>query len=68
MSFNDKNGLEFFGRFAGFFGTYLFFTISLFLILTWLGKLPKSWSLLNFAPFTSLVVLIGFTLTKFYKS
>lgn len=59
MLFNTKDGADWWAEKLGFFFSWLVFTCALFVLLSFLGKLPLSWSFFHIAGITISIVAVG---------
>lgn len=55
------------GQKAGFYFSYLLFTVIIFLILTYLGKIPPSWNIYYIGGITLGITLAGSIIKKYLK-
>lgn len=65
MKFEQSKSVEKIGEKIGYIFSYFIFTTILFFILTFLNKLPSSWTYFHIMAVTLLVALIGSTITRF---
>ncbi len=70
MKFEDnlRNLTQNFGRIIGFFGMYIIFTLIFFYFLSWLGKIPESWTLFHTSLITSSIILFGIIINLILRS
>lgn len=55
------------GWVSGYAAAYLFFTIALFFMLTFLKKLPAGWSYLHMAGVTAILAILALTVKRLLK-
>ncbi len=67
MVFEQDTSFKRFGEKAGFLFAYFFLTTVLFLILTFLNKIPVSWSYFHIMGVTFLITLFGILTRRFLK-
>ena len=67
MYFEESNKIEKLGEKLGFVFSYFIFTTILYLILSFLNKIPESWNVLHLAPITLIIILAGLLIQKLLK-
>ena len=67
MIFDQKQPLERLGWISGYIAAYLLFTTVSFFMLTFLKKLPGSWSYLHMAGITVLIAIVALTVKRLLK-
>tara|TARA_Y100000310_G_scaffold39520_1_gene37075 strand:+ start:2435 stop:2647 length:213 start_codon:yes stop_codon:yes gene_type:complete len=65
---NHNNVLENAGKGIGFLVTYIIFTLIFFYILSFLGKIPESWTPLHASIITLFLILSGILINLILKS
>ena len=67
MNFNETNQFFKIGEKLGFVTSYFIFTTFIYLVISFLNKLPDSWGYINVATITLLVTLVNISINRFLE-
>ena len=67
MNFEENKSVEKYGQKIGYLFAYFLFTTILFFALTFLNKIPESWSYLHLMGITILITISGLTIRRLLK-
>ncbi len=67
MIFRKKESTSRSSVIIGFVVSYVVFTVILFLVLSFMEKIPRSWSVFSLAPYTLSLVIAGLLLRGYLK-
>lgn len=67
MDFEENRFILQFAEKVGFTFSYFIFTIMMFFMLKFTGKIPKAWGILQFVPITLAIVIVGLIFKRLLK-
>ena len=67
MIFEENKLYEKIGKVLGFLVSYALFTVILYFILIYLGKIPEDWNILHIVLITFFIIIIGKLIKRLLK-